>query len=589
MDAISGYGDFKQLTKDEISVQLRDLKGQMQQVAKLEDMQAGQPPLKTGLERRTPSIEESRLIKLVNQAKNEFQIPISDSATQLKSDLDTLKTRLTNRTRELQERLAAGDFSKRQRREIKLDTEAQRLKADAERARLDFRRGLIKDRLEKRTAFQKAMDGIAKWRRTFILSWPTILGKLTSASAELVAITPAEEAIGGVVSKIIPKVAAKAPRQGGLSVKAEAAAIAGTWRTLFKASMQKWKTGNSDIDLAYGNPSVMPHELKDYIATIHGALKEPARQNEFFRSFQKRMDHAAANGIDITDPMVQTKIGFEAYKDANRQIFMENNMLADFIQRGLTRFSQADKTTGKVSMLGKAAETAVRFELPIIRIPLNLVKRAFEYSFGTATGAFRLGRAMSEGLDNLKPEEADIIMRNFKRGSLGLAFVAIGFFNPENVGGYYQHGKKRSAEDVEAGGLTIFGQKIPRLFIHNPLLEQLQIGATIRRVADSKLHKKDKEDQGYAAGIMAAYGGLIEETPFVREAEDSLKALDPYQRNKFLGELLKSAIPGVVEWTARQMDKDAEGNVIQRAPKTPIETLQTAIPGMRENVPERKK
>ena len=98
MDAISGYGDFKQISKDQISVELRDLKGQMQQVAKLEDMQAGEPPLKTGIERRIPTKEESRLIKLVNDAKRKFQIPITDPATQLCLPLDELKKWMQTRT-----------------------------------------------------------------------------------------------------------------------------------------------------------------------------------------------------------------------------------------------------------------------------------------------------------------------------------------------------------------------------------------------------------------------------------------------------------------------------------------------------------
>src|SRR5690606_27920496 len=72
MDAISGYGDFKPLKKGEIEERLRDLKGQLQQIAKLEDMAAGQAPKKTGVERRTPSDEERALIKQVEQAKREI-------------------------------------------------------------------------------------------------------------------------------------------------------------------------------------------------------------------------------------------------------------------------------------------------------------------------------------------------------------------------------------------------------------------------------------------------------------------------------------------------------------------------------------
>lgn len=162
MDAISGYGDFKQLTKDEISVQLRDLKGQMQQVAKLEDMQAGQPPLKTGVERRIPSQEESRLIKQVNEAKNKFQIPIDDPGTQLKSSLDTLKTRLKNRTSELQDKLARGDFSKKEKRVIQMDAEANRLHFEAAKAKIEWHEALMKDRLANRSVPQKILGTVSE-------------------------------------------------------------------------------------------------------------------------------------------------------------------------------------------------------------------------------------------------------------------------------------------------------------------------------------------------------------------------------------------------------------------------------------------
>lgn len=158
MDAISGYGQFRQLTKDEISVKLRDLKGQMQQVAKLEDMQANRPPLKTGMERRVPSPEESRLIKLVNQAKNEFQIPIDDPNVQLKSSLDELKTRLKNRTLEFQDKLKRGDFEKKPRRIIQMDPEANRLHLEMSKAKAAWHEALMKDRLAKRSVARKIWD-----------------------------------------------------------------------------------------------------------------------------------------------------------------------------------------------------------------------------------------------------------------------------------------------------------------------------------------------------------------------------------------------------------------------------------------------
>lgn len=166
MDAISGYGDFKQLTKDEISVKLRDLKGQMQQVAKLEDMQANRPPLKTGIERRIPSQEESRLIKLVNEAKNQFQIPIDDPSTQLKSSLDTLKTRLKNATLEFKDKLARGDFSKKEKRVIQMDAEANRLHFENAKAKIAWHEALMKDRLANRTLPEKLLGNMMETLNT---------------------------------------------------------------------------------------------------------------------------------------------------------------------------------------------------------------------------------------------------------------------------------------------------------------------------------------------------------------------------------------------------------------------------------------
>lgn len=734
MNAISGYGDFKELSKDEISVEFRRVKGELQQLGKIEDMQKGQAPLKTGVERRTPGQLERNRIKIVNEMKRKLGLVVTDPAKQLQSalgaiktrlrhqidDLDlqiasgkkilntktptpldkeaqdlqarrdelkkqfdeifgkpgltdaqriamadkaldrqiaeverqlktgeifpkkaesktpvtpaleakrasldalkeqrkyvrellqprpekdkeaialqAAKTRLTTRLADLQDRLARGDLGKRQRQPIKLDAAGDKLRAQYEATKLEFDKEVIKRRLEARTPVEKALDGIAKWRRAFVLTYPTILAKLTSASAELMAITPVEEAALSGIRKVLPKVAAGAPRYGkGFQLKTEVDAAVHTWKTLFKASAQKFKTGRSDIDLLYGNDKIVPQEFKDYIQNLHGALKEPARQNEFIRSFQKRMQFAAENGVDITDPLTQTKIGFDAYKDANAKIFMENNMVAEAFARGMTRFYQEEKSTGKPSLGAKLAGTAVKYELPIVKIPLNIAKRVFEYSFGTVAGGFRLGRALSQGLDKVTPEEKDIIMRNLARGSIGAALVALGFFNPQNVGGYYQEGEKRGPKDVKEGGIRLFGANIPRVLVHNPLLEQLQIGATIRRVMDSKLHKKDKEGQGLANGLIAGYTGVVEQTPFVQQAEESMKALNPTQRAAFLGELLKSAVPGVAQWAAGQLDqKDLSGTKFftgaptPRAPKTPGQYLETAIPGLRQNVPKKK-
>lgn len=130
MDMISGYGKYRQLSKDQIAVTLRDLKGQMQQVAKLQDMMAGQAPKKTGAERRSPSDEERNLIQQVEEKKKEGGYNVTDPATQLKTALAALKTRLRNSIADRQKEIATRQRIVKTRTALQYDAETIKLKAE---------------------------------------------------------------------------------------------------------------------------------------------------------------------------------------------------------------------------------------------------------------------------------------------------------------------------------------------------------------------------------------------------------------------------------------------------------------------------
>lgn len=128
MEAMSGYGQFKALNPDAIKVQARDIRGQIQQVLKLEDILARQPLLKTGLERRTPSTEERLLQQQVNEAKRRFGVVVSDPARQLKSALDARKTALKNRISDLEFQIANRERSVKTKTAVPLDAAGELLK-----------------------------------------------------------------------------------------------------------------------------------------------------------------------------------------------------------------------------------------------------------------------------------------------------------------------------------------------------------------------------------------------------------------------------------------------------------------------------
>ena len=99
-----------------------------------------------------------------------------------------------------------------------------------------------------------------------------------------------EETVGGVYSQIpgIRGVAARAPREGGINVDAEAKALTQGFTKGMQDAWNTLRTGHSDLDSLYGRRDVMPREMIDFLGSVHGALKAPVKRAEFTRSLQKR-------------------------------------------------------------------------------------------------------------------------------------------------------------------------------------------------------------------------------------------------------------------------------------------------------------
>lgn len=134
MDLLSGYGEVKPLSTEPVDVKLRAMTGELQQIAKIQDMQAGRAPKKTGTERRTPSDEERRLIKEVEEFKRKGGYTVTDPVTQLKTALAAVQTRLKNELRDLSEQLDTGRKPPG-KSPLEYDAETTRLKELRDRVR----------------------------------------------------------------------------------------------------------------------------------------------------------------------------------------------------------------------------------------------------------------------------------------------------------------------------------------------------------------------------------------------------------------------------------------------------------------------
>lgn len=492
---------------------------------------------------------------------------------------------------DLRAKIAKGDYSTRPRRELVLDNAALKLKAENEKVKQEFRQGLNRDRLKQRSPREKVANALVKGARAFVLSGPSVLGKLTAAAIARAVVTPAEEAVGAGLHSAFPELSAKAPRHGGgLNLKAETKAITEGVTTGMQDAWATLRTGKSPLDLVYGHDPGIPQSFMDIFGNIHGALKAPIKRAEFSRAFAKRMDSAAKQGVDISNEWTQLRIGVEAYQDANRSIFLQKNILNDAYKRLLSRFEEKEKATGKPSGAGLALDTAARVALPITKVPSNIVGETMEFALGSVTGGVKLAKAYREGIEKLPPEQADLIMRQLKKGSLGAAIILLGFLNPQVIGGFYQQGEKRKKTDVQPGAARVAGHNIPPQVLDNPLAMAAELGATIRRVADSKLRKRDKFTQGIPEGVLASALGLADATPFVRETVDSAKMLNPYERDQYFGELAKSRLePQLLQWLAQKQDVTTNGVPVKRKPANFGQRLETGIPYLRERVPKNPK
>ena len=269
---------------------------------------------------------------------------------------------------------------------------------------------------------------------------------------------------------------------------------------------------------------------------------------------------------------------------------MQDNKLTAAWQAGVNILKSPDRATGKIPAGRKTLATAMQVALPIVKVPTNIVAETLQHAFGLVTGNARLANALRKGVETLKPEEADLIMRELKKGSLGGVLLLVGYFSPSVIGGYYQMNDKKQTGHPQFGTIQIGHHNIYSMLIHNPLLEMLQIGATIRHVADSKLRVHDKETQGVVTGSVAALLGLTDEVPFLRQTTDMLKMMNPYERDKYADQFARDmVVPLGVSWVAQHFDKNAQGQYVARDPKNLAQTIESAIPLLRKNVPENPK
>ena len=532
--------------------------------------------------------------------------------------LDARKRRLAKRMDLLKSKIAEGDFEPTKRAEPVPDDRATLgLRAELQKVQDQWDSGRLTALRAKRAAWERWEDNLAGWYRAGLLSGPRTLGKLAAYSGLKLVEKPITEAVGGVVSELpgLAAISAKAPVEGGFNAQALAKYYSGFFVDGMKAAEKALREGGdmkSELERVYGRGVTVPPELQNFFGALHGVEKTPLRYGQFGLAFEKLMTKAIAARVDVTDPLVQVRMGKEAWETTDREVLMEQLRLSTKVREFMSGLEQPRKGETGAPFGTKTMATAARLLLPIVRVPTNFVHQTLERLFGAillaptdiaalmyrgkadltpeewaaAEGVSgKLAASFTRGVEMLSPQQADNIIRLIKIGTPGAAMMLYGFYNSDEFGGYIPG--KRAQGDVAFGALRIAGYNVPSFVLHSPLIECAQVGASMHRAAYSYLRKTDIDPKGLPIGFLESMLGLIEQAPIANETTQLSKLFDARGREVFLGEMLRSAMaPQFAQNFAAWSDRDAQGNAIRRAPRTPWEFVKSGYPVLREQVSE---
>jgi hypothetical protein len=550
------------------------------------------------------TFERAEAVKELEALRNQIKSQDWYIAARQQAGIDSYLARQHKIANEYLRRIEEEDFSPRQKTERVLDSREIEAKAKAEQARAKFQKELAAYNYKNRTKEQKVLDFVVNFSRATMLSHITTLTKLTAASVEIAALKPLKATVGYAWRVLPPvrEIAKLSPTEGGGKPSEDVRLFVNGIVEGIKDFPNVVKSGQTKIDAMMKEKTRIDNSILQYFGHLHKAMKAPVFTGEFKMSLSRYLNWMEKQGMDIHDPVNQKTAMDAAYQNAQRSIFSEDNALVNFIN---AQISIGKKSNSRGVRL---ASYALQFNIPIVKIPTNIIKQVFEAQFGTAIAGAKITKAMVKGMDTLSPVEADTIMRQLKVGSIGLAMVAFGAMRPDMFGGFHLPGITEEDKDLPAGGANVFGFKIPRIAFDNPLLIAAQVGATARKYWDAKSGEygyKGEEAVDFAMSLLASEYALVKETPLLSLPRNIEETMNIERTPENLGGLISDRIPGPVQDLAKALDTEEDGtlptlkaliglnkDIIKRKPDgSPperfLQTIEKNLPYLRKQVPEK--
>lgn len=575
-DMFSDYGKVKFPSKAEDLVKLRDYRRQGQLVSALEDAQQKLSPKRTGQQRDKPSERVKELQKQVQAAMQDAGITTAGDPTRLKTNLDKFKANLDRRIADAERRIREKDYAKPKRTATVLDTEAINKQAALQSKLKVIDSELEKLRLQNRSGPEKFQDAIVKWKRAAILFSPRVFPKLIEAGLVRLVTNPITRVFSQPL-RLIPGLAEKAPAQMGVSFKAEAKRVGAILSSPPEAFRKL--IGKSKLD-ALSKKRILDNEMANVIGNAHGMIKEPVRQGEYAAAIEYYTKAALKQGLDIREPAVQTTIVANAVGDANWQIFQSDNLFSKHMSSIVLNSLRQSSETG-----AKSLANALQFLMPIVRVSSNIALQTARLQVGLPEAFIRIATAAKRGelanrAEGLSHSDAQAIARSFSSGLLGTILAAYAWQNPDDFGGIHgeydvthKHGKLKSDE------IKFMGHTLPGWMNHAPEMQFLNTVASASRVYRHFYAKGTGVGNSLTEMMAFSLMAPVKNLPFI---DTWLRFFNGNQSaGRTFGQTVRGAIVPGGDTILRMFDK------ADRNPKTFLDELKLAIPGLRQTVPVR--
>jgi len=498
-----------------------------------------------------------------------------------------------------------------------------------------WQEGRRQDMLGNEPIVERIGDKLLRWQRAAVLSYPITMVKLSAVVAhQLIALKPLKFAIGKLVYGLTPKSIREKQSIWGDPKWSSIAKYYSEWiRNFSSTNFKEIMSGVDTKELLYGRP-IMYDELNasgsflEIPGRSHGFIKSFIKNPEFVYAHEQQMVYNLTKMAEITEKLDEPNLTkkqkkalqeeYDNYDVTNEDVIEKINRLALLHgkwsilmndNKFVEKFRQFTQNTG---LVGKIAQS----ELPIVKIPVNWVGRAFATKYGIIRSF--LGKSETEtkgkgklpglggtsfpgiaelifkGTENLTEAQAELLGKSLQLGTMGMAFYALGYYAYKEI------------EKNEDGSYEIMGVRVPKVLVHIPEYESIISGA-------ETAHKKKEKDQSFIKSYIEADAEIAANNPFLNllqyGASFQLGKLvtdiaNPRKKDvDFTGkasDIMAKKIadmvePGFVKTAATSFDtKEGKGfypmgEVIKRRPSGETldrvwEQFELGIPGLRQNV-----